>query len=423
MVVKIDVVTPSSEKHEDTSSVPVAAVANKTPETQSHVVAEPEKEEPNAKADETTEDSEITKDSEFEQETREEPAQTVKFQEPVEQSKEESTTEVAVPAVKESVPPGPEETTNTTETAHPDLRFNCTFFTSLYEEALKLLAAAKPSVKAAQTEVQLGIQSVLSSVMEFGSDGTVEFNSHIHQECDFESPTLVYTLIQQRDWVGAMRRLDENPAEATIWVSRKDKQTGQLRWRVLPLHAAIIFHAPDKVVRKLIEVYPQSAACKDDQGKLPVHLSYHLGSSAAAAVDTLIDAYPKGLEIKDNKGRTPARLAQPFRPAVSMSTSQQDSTDTEARLQEAQKEHERELGSIKEQAAKEKDELRVMVTKLKAELVVKDKEYKEMEAKLKQVSTLAHCNDSEPVQENVDELEEKKSAMEDALADCEKASA
>jgi hypothetical protein len=128
-------------------------------------------------------------------------------------------------------------------------------------------------------------------------------------ECDYDvDPTQLYLSLQQRNWDDAIERCKDHEKEARTWVSRKETN-GKLRWRLLPLHAAVIFKAPDYVIEALLAAYPRGAESKDDQGMLPLHLSFRNGSSESV-VNLLLAAFPKSVEVKDRKGRIPLALAQ-----------------------------------------------------------------------------------------------------------------
>lgn len=128
-------------------------------------------------------------------------------------------------------------------------------------------------------------------------------------ECDYDSnPTELYLSVQRKDWDGAVERANSCPNEASTWVSRKESD-GKLRWRLLPLHAAIIFRAPERTVSALLFAFAQGAACKDDQGMLPLHLAFRNGCTEEV-VNLLLMAYPQSVDVQDRKGRTPMVLAQ-----------------------------------------------------------------------------------------------------------------
>lgn len=89
-----------------------------------------------------------------------------------------------------------------------------------------------------------------------GSHPGFAFQEGIHKELDFDvNPSEVYLLLQRRDWNGAVQRLRTHPEEATYWISRREAD-GKLRWRLLPIHGAIIFCAPDTTVKSLIDAFP-----------------------------------------------------------------------------------------------------------------------------------------------------------------------
>jgi hypothetical protein len=140
-------------------------------------------------------------------------------------------------------------------------------------------------------------------------EGKVPSSPVTRLECDYDlDPTQLYGFLQLRNWDAAVDRCKEAEYEARTWVNRKEKD-GKLRWRLLPLHAAIIFKAPEIVVEALLAAYPKAAESKDDQGMLPLHLAFRNGSSEGI-VNILLTAYPQSINVKDRKGRIPLVLAQ-----------------------------------------------------------------------------------------------------------------
>jgi len=128
-------------------------------------------------------------------------------------------------------------------------------------------------------------------------------------ECDYDvNPSKLYSLIQSKNWDDALHRIKVAPHEAHTWVYRTEKDN-KLRWRLLPLHAAIIFKAPETIVESLLLKHPLGACCKDDQGMLPIHLALR-NKSSDVIVALLLVSYPKSAEVKDRKGRLPFHLAQ-----------------------------------------------------------------------------------------------------------------
>lgn len=128
-------------------------------------------------------------------------------------------------------------------------------------------------------------------------------------ERDFDkSPTDLYLSLMRKDWSAAIRRCAERPEEAKTWIYRKET-TGALRWKLLPLHASIIFNAPFPVVDALVHSFPEGAVCKDDQGMVPLHLAIRMNSDQTV-VEKLVAAQPDAISVTDRKGRTPKALAE-----------------------------------------------------------------------------------------------------------------
>lgn len=143
------------------------------------------------------------------------------------------------------------------------------------------------------------------------------------RECDYDvRPTDVYQAIEAKQWEFILKKFEgaddmdiPNPStnsknnlspsqQACTWVVRKE-QNGKLRWRLLPIHAAIIFQAPHEVVEILLDVYPDGAKAKDDQGMLPLHLALRNKPCNFRVVEELLSANPGAVFVKDRKGRTP----------------------------------------------------------------------------------------------------------------------
>ena len=128
-------------------------------------------------------------------------------------------------------------------------------------------------------------------------------------ECDYDTnPTELYLAVQLKDWEAAVERAAAVSKEASTWVSRKEAD-GKLRWRLLPLHGAIIFGAPVRVISALLVAFSQGAACMDDQGLLPLHLAFRNGCDENV-FKLLLAAYPQSIDVRDRKGRTPLVLAK-----------------------------------------------------------------------------------------------------------------
>lgn len=133
---------------------------------------------------------------------------------------------------------------------------------------------------------------------------------HDEPEADYDTgATALYRHIENKNWDAALQRLEMAPEEAKTWVSRREHDSNQTRWRLLPLHAVCIFRAPLALMEALIETYPEGPQMKDDQGMLPVHLACRNGASKGVVL-TLIRAFPESLFVLDRKRRSLQDLIQ-----------------------------------------------------------------------------------------------------------------
>lgn len=125
-------------------------------------------------------------------------------------------------------------------------------------------------------------------------------------ECDYDQdPTILYQAIEAKQWEYALSlfRAEDRENQSATWVVRKETN-GKLRWRLLPLHAAVIFGAPLKLVELILTDYPAASQCKDDQGMLPLHLAFR-NESNWEIIEELLTAFPQAIFVSDRKGRTP----------------------------------------------------------------------------------------------------------------------
>jgi hypothetical protein len=92
--------------------------------------------------------------------------------------------------------------------------------------------------------------------------------------------------------------------DCKTWVVTRGQKEDQLRFRALPLHAALVFGAPDDLVMKIYNSYPLAARGRDVRGRLPIHLAMEHNASSTI-VSMLIEAFPKGIFATDKKDMTP----------------------------------------------------------------------------------------------------------------------
>ena len=104
-----------------------------------------------------------------------------------------------------------------------------------------------------------------------GAIGTSD-DAFSEPECDYDTnPTQLYKLIENKAWDAAICRVQSCPEEARTWVCRREKKKGgggiegqgQIRWRLLPIHATCVFKSPLSLIEALIEAYPDGVAMKD----------------------------------------------------------------------------------------------------------------------------------------------------------------
>lgn len=127
----------------------------------------------------------------------------------------------------------------------------------------------------------------------------------VELECDYDtSATELYELLESSDWDRARTRCRTHPEEVRTWITRRDKSQ-QVRWKLLPLHAAIIFQAPIYVVTALIERYPTAASRRDDQGMLPLHLAFRHKQEDEELLEHLLVQNPTAVTVRDRRDRTP----------------------------------------------------------------------------------------------------------------------
>lgn len=146
-------------------------------------------------------------------------------------------------------------------------------------------------------------------------------------ECDYDTQvTKLYRSIEERNWEEVLYFLEtkkwytrsllsfwsepEDPpaVQARTWVTALDEK-GNVRWCQLPIHASITFNAPFSIISKLVEVYPKSVRCADDQDMLPLHYAFRFGAEDDVLL-YLLEKFPQAVSKKAVKNRLPLDLAQ-----------------------------------------------------------------------------------------------------------------
>lgn len=190
------------------------------------------------------------------------------------------------------------------------------------------------------------------STLLCGSDPSFVLCDAPQEDVDFDlNPTGVFLALHTKQWNLVVERTKVYPSEASTWVVRfrspaevpaddealappynggssssdrleavavasprggpqSEIKNGRktLRWRMLPIHLAVLFCSPSDVIKTLLKAYPAGCSAKDDQGMLPLHLAFRSGCSEEIVL-LLLGVYPEAIERVDNKGRLPSMLA------------------------------------------------------------------------------------------------------------------
>jgi len=120
--------------------------------------------------------------------------------------------------------------------------------------------------------------------------------------------TTLFHLIKQKEWDRVLRRCEECPSEASVWIVEDNNYDGSIRWRLLPIHQACEERPPDTVISALLKANPRSALERDMGGSLPIHLACRERAHKSVA-DVLLHHCRKCIDCSDNEGRLPLHLA------------------------------------------------------------------------------------------------------------------
>uniref|UniRef100_A0A7S3DWI3 Uncharacterized protein n=1 Tax=Entomoneis paludosa TaxID=265537 RepID=A0A7S3DWI3_9STRA len=151
---------------------------------------------------------------------------------------------------------------------------------------------------------------------------TISFHPQTAVSRNFDvNPTKLYSLLNNKKWKAVLQRIKEAPEEASIWIYREHQETQKrnpttttephkddnIRWRLLPLHAAIVLDAPYRVVEALVLAAPDNVRCRDDENALPIHVSCRMGAPVSV-LRLLLKTYPRSVWKTDGVGQTPRQI-------------------------------------------------------------------------------------------------------------------
>jgi Ankyrin repeats (3 copies) len=81
-------------------------------------------------------------------------------------------------------------------------------------------------------------------------------------------------------------------------VARHPQGAAAMKDGNLPLHTAVTFRAPAKVIEYLLEAYPQATGVRNKRFKLPIHIACECKASLEV-IKLLVKADPESLEVAD----------------------------------------------------------------------------------------------------------------------------
>jgi len=261
------------------------------------------------------------------------------------------------------------------------------------------------------------------------------------ETCDYDTgATTLYELLESSNWEKARSRCRSHPEEVRTWIVRKDRSL-EVRWKLLPLHAAIIFQSPNFVVSTLLEKYPAAASRQDDQGMLPLHLAFRHKQEDEDLLELLLVQCPKAVMTKDRRDRVPlehgrdckfsAKLMRLFADATvaasrAMTKYDQSSLQTtktdpfsgghDRQMAQLEADHEEAMAQTRAELIAENDR-RLSLTRREYEKEIKQlkKKSSEAAAQLDELTKQARLNASQERQHLVEEHKEEMNELRDLL--------
>lgn len=138
-------------------------------------------------------------------------------------------------------------------------------------------------------------------------------------EVSLQSPTQLFHFMNRHLWAQAMKHLQFHPTDASVWINSSSH-------RNLPLHLACLMLStsargappppPLHFMEALVHAYPDAAAEKNSEGKLPLHLASECIDITSRYLESegilllLSKVYPAGLTEKDGGGKVPLQILE-----------------------------------------------------------------------------------------------------------------
>ena len=150
-----------------------------------------------------------------------------------------------------------------------------------------------------------------SAMSSPASPGKEWFDPNVFEVDYDQNPTDLFQALEARQFSYAEEMFKQTNKqfnkECKTWVvarALKKTEEKQLRFRALPLHAALVFGAPDNLIKNILDAYPLATRGRDVKGRLPIHLAYEHESSDDI-IQLVLEAFPRGFLATDKKGMTP----------------------------------------------------------------------------------------------------------------------
>jgi len=122
--------------------------------------------------------------------------------------------------------------------------------------------------------------------------------------CDYDqNVTPLYELLESSQWDQARLKSRTHPEQVQTWIVRRDEKR-TIKWKLLPLHAAVIFQAPIVVTEALLQEYPEAIEKRDDQGMVALHLAFR-HTMDDTLMELLLHRHPSAISVQDKRGRIP----------------------------------------------------------------------------------------------------------------------
>jgi len=127
----------------------------------------------------------------------------------------------------------------------------------------------------------------------------------LYKRLEAEEFGAVYRFLESGLWPQTFFKDTNKPADhVKTWVTRfEDKAKTKVKWSQLPLHLALVQGAPYEIITRLVDLYPVSARCTDDQFMLPLHLALRHGLSDRI-IECLLRAFPEAVNALGKSGRS-----------------------------------------------------------------------------------------------------------------------